>query len=210
MGLGSAKTFNLAEARERNRKLVRQKLADGLDPVVIRRADRAARQANAAKTMTFAEATRHFLEQHSSKWESLKHGSQWENPLRTYAEPVIGALPIADIDVPLVLKVLDHPVQAERTYPAGPLWIARPETANRLRGRIEAVLDWLRPAAIAPATIPQPGKSSERSSPRAAARNITPPCPTRQFLPFMAKTEGNVEVFRPKRWLSRKCSVRIR
>jgi integrase len=92
--------------------------------------------------MTFAEATRRFLEQHSSKWESLKHRSQWENTLRTYAEPVIGALPIADIDVPSVLKVLEQSVQAERTYPAGPLWIARPETANRLRGRIEAVLDW--------------------------------------------------------------------
>lgn len=78
MGLGSAKTFNLAEARERNRKLVRQKLADGVDPVAIRRADRAARQAEAAKAMTFAEASRRFIEQHNGKWASLKHCSRWE------------------------------------------------------------------------------------------------------------------------------------
>jgi Arm DNA-binding domain len=142
MGLGSAKTFNVAEARERNRKLVRQKLADGADPVAIRRANRAARQAEAAKLMTFTEASRRFLEQHNAKWASLKHRSQWENTIRAYAEPTIGTLPVADIDVPLVLKVLEQPVKAERGYPAGPLWSARPETANRLRGRVEAVLDW--------------------------------------------------------------------
>ena len=61
---------------------------------------------------------------------------------RTYAEPIIGGLPVAEIDVPLVLKALEQPVKAERGYPADPLWSARPETANRLRGRIEAVLDW--------------------------------------------------------------------
>ena len=142
MGLGSAKTFNLAEARERNRKLVRQKLADGVDPVATRRADRAVRLAEAAKAMTFADASRHFLEQHNAKWASLKHRSQWENTLRTYAGQVIGSLPVANIDVSLVLKVLEQPVKAARGYPAGSLWSARPETANRLRGRIEAVLDW--------------------------------------------------------------------
>ena len=83
MGLGSAKTFNLAEARERNRKLVRQKLADGDDPVAIRRADRAARHAEAANAMTFAEASRRFLEQHNAKWESLKHRSRGRTPSET-------------------------------------------------------------------------------------------------------------------------------
>ena len=72
MGLGSAKTFDLTEARERNRKLVRQKVADGVDPVGTRRADKAARQAEAVKAMIFAEATRRFLEQHNAKWESRK------------------------------------------------------------------------------------------------------------------------------------------
>jgi integrase len=142
MGLGSARTFNLVEARARNRKLVRQKLADGVDPVLTRRTERAAKQAAAAKAMTFSEATRRFLEQHSAKWDSPKHRAQWESTLRTYAEPILGALPVADIDVPLVLKVLEQPVKAGRGYPAGSLWNARPETGSRVRGRILAVLDW--------------------------------------------------------------------
>jgi integrase len=92
--------------------------------------------------MTFAEATRRFLEQHSAKWESPKHRVQWQSTLKTYAEPVLGSLPVAEIDVPLVLKVLEQSVKAAHSYPAGPLWMTRPETANRLRGRIESVLDW--------------------------------------------------------------------
>ena len=142
MGLGSARDFTLAEARERNRKLVRQKLADGIDPLLTRQAEHAAKLAAAAKAMTFAEATRRFLEQHGAKWDNPKHRAQWQSTLKTYAEPVIGVLPVADLDVPLVLKVLEQPVKAARNYPAGPLWNARPETANRLRGRIESVLDW--------------------------------------------------------------------
>jgi integrase len=142
MGLGSARDFTLAEARERNRKLVRQKLADGIDPLLTRQAEHAAKLAAAAKTMTFAEATRRFLEQHGAKWDSPKHRAQWRSTLKTSGEPVIGALPVADINVPLVLKVLEQSVKAARSYPAGPLWNTRPETANRLRGRIESVLDW--------------------------------------------------------------------
>jgi integrase len=142
MGLGSAFDFTLAEARERNRKLARQKIADGTDPVRARRAERTAKLAANAKTMTFAEACRRFLEQHSAKWESAKHRAQWQSTLTTYAMPILGALSVSEIDVPLVLKVLEQPVQAALGYPAGPLWQARCETANRLRGRIEAVLDW--------------------------------------------------------------------
>jgi hypothetical protein len=51
---------------------------------------------------------RRFLEQHNPKWASVKHRSQWENTLRTYAEPVVGSLPVAEIDVPCVLKVLEQ------------------------------------------------------------------------------------------------------
>jgi integrase len=143
-GLGSAFDFDLAQARDRNSRLVRQKLADGIDPVLVRRGERAAKKLNAvrAEVMTFAKACRLFLEQHKAKWDSPKHRAQWENTLRTYAEPVIGQLAVADIDVPLVLKVLTQPVEAKPGYPAGTLWNGRPETANRLRGRVETVLDF--------------------------------------------------------------------
>ncbi len=142
MGLGSAADFSLVEARQRNRRLIRQKLADGIDPLAVRQAERAAVVAAAAKAVTFADAVRQYLQQHSGKWSNAKHASQWEVTLRDYAVPIIGKLPVASIDVPLVLKVLEQPVPARGHFPAGTLWLARPETANRLRGRIEAVLDW--------------------------------------------------------------------
>jgi hypothetical protein len=71
--------------------------------------------------MTFAEACRRFLEQHSAKWDSAKHRAQWQSTLTTYATPILGPLPVADIDVPLVLQVLEQPVQASLGYPAGAL-----------------------------------------------------------------------------------------
>jgi integrase len=142
MGLGSARTFTLAEARARNRILVRQRLADGIDPLQTRRAEQAAKLAAAAKAMTFSEACRRFLEQHGDKWSNPKHRKQWEATLATYAEPIIGPLPVGHIDVPLILKVLEQPVEAGLGYPAGPLWQTRPETASRLRNRLENILDW--------------------------------------------------------------------
>jgi integrase len=142
MGLGSAFDFGLEEARTRNRRLVRQPLADGIDPLLTKRTARAAAKAEAAKAVTFDEACRRFLEQHGPKWDSPKHAKQWGSTLASYASPVIGKLPVGKIDVPLVLKVLEQPVPAERNKPAGTLWSARKETASRLRGRIEAVLDW--------------------------------------------------------------------
>jgi integrase len=142
MGLGSALAFDLRQARERNNRLVRQKLADGIDPLLARRSEHAAKLAEAAKAMTFAEACRRFLEQHGAKWASAKHAAQWRSTLETYAVPVIGRLPIADIDVPLVLKVLEQPVAAGHGYPAGSLWNTRQETGSRLRNRIENILDW--------------------------------------------------------------------
>jgi integrase len=142
MGLGSAFDFDLRQARERNSRLVRQKLADGTDPVLLRQSERATKLAAQAKLVTFSEATRRYLEQHGGKWESAKHRGQWESTLKVYAEPIIGKVPVGDIDVPLVLKVLEQPVGAARGFTAGPLWETRPETGSRLRSRLENILDW--------------------------------------------------------------------
>lgn len=139
MGLGSAFTFTLAEARERNCKLVRQLVADRRDPLTERRAAVAAERAAAAKAVTFTEAAEFYISGNSSKWRNPKHGTQWSGTLRTYVYPIIGALSVADIDVPLVLKVLEQHISAE---PAGSFWATRTETASRVRGRIEMVLDW--------------------------------------------------------------------
>jgi Arm DNA-binding domain len=116
MGLGSAFDFTLGQARDRNSRLVRQKLADGIDPMIDRRSERAAKRAAVAKALTFADAARRFLEQHNAKWDNAKHRAQWQNTLESYAAPILGRLPVAEIDVPLVLKVLEQPIEAERGY----------------------------------------------------------------------------------------------
>jgi integrase len=142
MGLGSARAFTLAEARERNRKLVRQPLADAVDPLAVRRAEHAARVASVAKAITFGEAAKAFIAGNASSWGNPAHAKQWETTLETYVTPIIGALSAADVDVTHVLKVLEQPVAATARHPGGTFWDARRETASRVRGRIEMVLDW--------------------------------------------------------------------
>ena len=141
MGLGGLTTFGLAEARERAR-LLRQQIKDGIDPLAAKRAAKAERELAVAKALTFAQAAQAFYAQHEGQWRNRKHAAQFLSTLSTFAFPVIGNLSVAAIDTGLVLKVLEQKVNAERGYPAGPLWQARPETASRLRGRIESVLGW--------------------------------------------------------------------
>jgi integrase len=145
MGLGSARTFDLAQARDRAKR-ERAKLADKIDPLDSRRAERAAQKATtalaAAKSMTFRQCADKYIADNSGEWRNAKHSAQWTSTLATYAFPVMGDLPVAEIDTGLVLKVLEQHVSAERGYPAGTLWTARRETASRLRGRIETILGW--------------------------------------------------------------------
>lgn len=129
MGLGSIDTFTLAEARERAR-LARQKVADGIDPIEARRGQRLADTAATASRLTFRDASSRYIAAHKAGWKNEKHGAQWEATLATYAYPVIGNLSVADVAVAHVLKVLE------------PIWSTKPETASRVRGRIESVLDW--------------------------------------------------------------------
>lgn len=133
MGLGALADVSLSDARAaatEARKLVKS----GIDPLAQREANReAARVAAAlaaAKAMTFKECAERFIEAHKAGWKNEKHATQWPNTLRDYAYPVFGELPVQDVDIPLVLKVLE------------PIWSTKTETASRVRGRIEAVLDW--------------------------------------------------------------------
>lgn len=143
LGLGSARLLTLKDARDRARA-ARLKLLDGIDPIDERRAARTAAAVEAAKTVTFASAAETYFDQHQRKWKNPKHRDQFISTLKEYAFPILGALPVAQVDTTLVLKVLEQPVAAERGYSAGRLWDARSETASRLRGRIETVLDWAR------------------------------------------------------------------
>ena len=129
MGLGSFVTFSLADARLRateQRKLI----ADGIDPIEAKRANVQARQLASANTITFDKACDDFIAANEAGWRSDKHGQQWRNTLKTYASPVIGDFPVSSVNTALVLKILQ------------PIWATKTETATRVRGRIEKVLDW--------------------------------------------------------------------
>jgi integrase len=130
-GLGPVHTVSLPEARElaqECRKLRRQ----GIDPIAHRRAAIASRKASQAKTMTFAECAAAYIASHEAGWRNAVHSRQWTNSLQQHVNPVIGALPVAAIDTGLVMKVIE------------PIWTKIPETATRLRGRVESILDWAR------------------------------------------------------------------
>ena len=129
MGLGSAETFSLKEARERARA-ARQMLADGKDPLEVKRGERVARRLAAAKSMTFKSCAEEFLtvSPAAKKWTNPEHRRQWGKTLTDYVYPMLGDLPVADIDVALVQKTLL------------PIWQRIPQTASRVRGRIERVL----------------------------------------------------------------------
>jgi integrase len=129
MGLGSLSALSLTDARDKAAECRRLR-QEGVDPIEARKAQREQAALEAATMLTFTEAAARYIAAHRSGWKNAKHASQWENTLATYAEPVLGALSIQAIDTAVVLKVVE------------PIWKAKPETANRVRGRIEAVLDW--------------------------------------------------------------------
>lgn len=129
MGLGSFNAVSLGIARERARQC-RLLLSEGKDPIVARDAGRTASALSAARFKTFDQCAAAYIKAHRDSWKNAKHAAQWETSLATYATPVFGALPVSDIDTDLV-------VQALRT-----IWDTKTETATRLRGRIESILDW--------------------------------------------------------------------
>jgi integrase len=131
MGMGPLHTVSLAEARKRAGEH-RLRRHDGIDPIEARRAERLKAQLEAAKAITFKGCAESYIKAHRAGWRNGKHAAQWEATLATYAEPIIGKLSVQAIDTALVLKVLE------------PIWTKKPETAGRVRGRIEAVLDWAR------------------------------------------------------------------
>ncbi len=131
MGLGPFHTITLADARiaatDCRKLLLRQ-----IDPIDARDADKTRQALQDARSITFAECAAAYIRAHRSDWKNKKHADQWTTTIETYCTPIIGALPVADVDTSVVVKVLE------------PIWTAIPETASRLRGRIESVLDWAR------------------------------------------------------------------
>ena len=130
LGIGPYPEISLADARDRATDQRRLLKNDGRDPLTVKRERQSAARASSIKAMTFKEAAERYMAAHRSSWKHPKHRQQWTGTLSTYAYPAIGALSVTAIDTAIVMQVLD------------PIWTVKPETASRLRGRIEAVLDW--------------------------------------------------------------------
>jgi integrase len=100
--------------------------------------------AQPSNAITFRQAAEAYIEGKRSSWKSEKHAEQWTATLERFAYPVIGERSVADIDIGAVLEVLEAPVSDDEGEAAGPFWNARAETASRVRGRIERILNWAR------------------------------------------------------------------
>lgn len=128
MGLGSARVITLARAREKAMDAARAR-SDGLDPIEQRHARRLAADTERSMLVTFRQAAAAYLNSRAGAWKNDKHRGQWRSTLDSYVFPAFGETPVRDIDTALVLKALE------------PIWSQKPETASRVRGRIEVILD---------------------------------------------------------------------
>lgn len=129
IGLGGFPDVTLAGAREAARQ-TKEKIKNGIDPVAERLAARSALAAAIASALTFKQAAQKYIEANDAAWKNPKHAAQWTSTLETYAYPSIGNLQVAHVDTSHIVDILE------------PIWKVKTETASRLRGRIEAVLDW--------------------------------------------------------------------
>ena len=129
MGLGPLHTIGLAEARQRA-QAARHLCLDGIDPLDQKNGKKARDALDAAKAVTFKACAAKYVASNKAGWRNAKHAAQWDATLATYVYPVIGHLPVGAIDTGHVTKILE------------PIWASKAETASRVRGRIESVLDF--------------------------------------------------------------------
>jgi integrase len=185
MGLGSLSAVSLADARAaamEQRKL-RQR---GVDPIQARKAERAQAALADAKAITFQEAAERYINAHSAGWRAPRHAIHWRNTLAAHAYPVIGKLPVQAIDTDLVLKVLE------------PIWTQKPETATRVRNRMELILDWARSRGLREGENPARWRGHLRFQlpPRSKVRRVKhhPAIPYHELPGFMAELREHQSV----------------
>ena len=132
LGLGSAFLLPLADAAAKA-DAARLMRAQGLDPIEQRRAEKTAQRLDQMKGITFKQVAEEYITQHAPAWRSDKHAAQWRSTLASYVYPQIGELPVQAVDVAMVLDIVR------------PLWLEKTETASRVRGRIEAIINYATP-----------------------------------------------------------------
>ena len=129
IGLGSYPTVSLAQARSLASSN-RSSVSEGRDPLAEKRHAKDVARNPTPSVPTFAEAAARVIELRRPTWSNPKHAAQWSSTLRTYAFPFLGEKAVDEITPSDALAVLE------------PIWIAKPETASRVRQRMEAVMDW--------------------------------------------------------------------
>ena len=183
-GLGGYPDVTLADAKVAARA-ARSLIAQGIDPIEHGRAARSKLIADQAAAISFNKAAIQYIETHESGWRNPKHAQQWRNTIETYANPKLGKMLVRDIGLPNILTVLE------------PIWKTKTETASRLRGRLESVLDWAtargyrsgpNPArwkGLLDTLLPAPGKIAKADHHRALPYTELP-----TFMKSLAKQEG--------------------
>ena len=129
MGLGGYPDIGVADARQKARE-ARLKIEQGVDPILLRKQAKSELMALQATDKTFEQAAGEYIKIHADSWSNDKHRKQWESTLAAYAFPVVGKLSLRHIRQEHILKILE------------PIWTTKTETATRVRGRIESILDW--------------------------------------------------------------------
>ena len=129
MGLGGFPSVTLAGAKDAAR-IARTKIKNGVDPIEENRTLKSALASARASAQTFQQCAEAYIAAKEPGWKNAKHGDQWRNTLATYVYPVVGKFLVRDVEQEHIMQVLE------------PLWTTKTETATRIRGRIESVLDW--------------------------------------------------------------------
>jgi integrase len=170
-GLGAYPQVSLAAARLA-RDAVLAKLRDGIDPVEERRAQRLAPKLERARAMTFRQCADAYITAQEVGWKNAVHRYQWPQTLEAYAYPVFGDLPVAEVNTALVMKAVE------------PIWLTKTETASRVRGRIERVLDWAATAGYRPVDQPNPARWKGHLANLLPKRSKVAPVKNHEALPY--------------------------
>jgi integrase len=143
LGLGPLWAVSLKQAREKARQ-AKQSLLAGVDPVEQRKQQKIAARLERGRSVTFAEAARSYHEANQPKWRSAQHAAEWIGSLERHVFSSIGTLPVGAISTPEVMRVLEG------------LWKTHPESAARIRGRIETTLNWATASGLRDSNIANP------------------------------------------------------
>ena len=183
MGLGGYPEITLAAAREKAASY-RTIIKSGTDPLDGKHESKQKARADAAKRITFSKAAAEYIESHKSGWKNAKHIEQWRTSIKDYADGIIGSLDVSVIEVAHILRIMQK----------DDLWTTKTETATRLRGRIEKIIDWAtvrgfrkgeNPArwkGNLEALLPAPAKVQKRAH--------FPAMPYKQMADFMPKLQA--------------------